>query len=89
MYYGFQKFCSLGNCCCLLIWPMSGIERILSAAAQCYLSFPTFRCPTVSNQLLEAQKLLDYNRSRYKEEFQELERLGKGGFGSVYKVIIS
>ncbi|CAB4004207.1 eukaryotic translation initiation factor 2-alpha kinase 1-like [Paramuricea clavata] len=44
------------------------------------------RCPAVSKQLLQAQKLLNYNTSRYKEEFQELEKLGKGGFGSVYKV---
>ena len=50
-------------------------------------SLPAFRCPTTSNQLLEAQRLLNYNTSRYKEEFQELEKLGKGGFGSVYKVL--
>jgi hypothetical protein len=49
--------------------------------------FPTLRCPAVSKQLLQAQKLLNYNTSRYKEEFQELEKLGKGGFGSVYKVL--
>jgi predicted Ser/Thr protein kinase len=45
-----------------------------------------FRC-NIPSELLETQKLLSYNTSRYKEEFQELEKLGKGGFGSVYKVI--
>lgn len=33
-----------------------------------------------------SSKILDYNATRYKEEFEEIIKLGKGGFGSVYKV---
>ena len=32
------------------------------------------------------QDLLQNGTSRYKEEFVEIIRLGKGGFGSVFKV---
>lgn len=33
--------------------------------------------------------LLQNGSSRYKEEFVEITRLGKGGFGSVFKVCMS
>ena len=32
------------------------------------------------------QNLLQCSTSRYQEEFVEINRLGKGGFGSVFKV---
>ena len=39
-----------------------------------------------SGPLGRMQDLLQCSTSRYKEEFVEMNRLGKGGFGSVFKV---
>lgn len=39
-----------------------------------------------SGPLSRMQDLLQCSTSRYKEEFVEINRLGKGGFGSVFKV---
>ncbi|XP_046843066.1 eukaryotic translation initiation factor 2-alpha kinase 1-like [Xenia sp. Carnegie-2017] len=43
-------------------------------------------CKILCKSSASSSKILDYNATRYKEEFEEIIKLGKGGFGSVYKV---
>ena len=48
-----------------------------------FVSVCHFRSLSVPQKMHD---LLQNGSSRYKEEFVEITRLGKGGFGSVFKV---
>ncbi|NXU36194.1 E2AK1 kinase, partial [Drymodes brunneopygia] len=60
------------------------IAELMKAANQQILNGVSF--VTHSKELLEKEVLFEAQTSRYLNEFEEVARLGKGGYGKVYKV---
>ncbi|NWX57699.1 E2AK1 kinase, partial [Promerops cafer] len=58
------------------------ITELMKAANQQVLNGVSF----VSKELLEKEVLFEAQTSRYLNEFEEVARLGSGGYGKVYKV---